>query len=114
MRSKARNKPPGFVIAYTTAANKADAGTIAGTLVRERLAACVNVVPDVSSVYTWKGRSVRGKELLLIIKTRGSLLERIKKRIKSLSPYEVPEFLAVDVAYGSRDYLAWLAQNTRP
>ncbi|MCL5277449.1 MAG: divalent-cation tolerance protein CutA [Deltaproteobacteria bacterium] len=111
MRSKARNRPGKFVIVYTTVEKKTDALRIAGSIVEEGLAACVNVLPALSSVYRWRGRTVRAREHLLIIKTGRSMLVRLEKRIKALSPYELPEFVSMDIDYGSRDYIGWLDRS---
>ncbi len=111
MRSRAGNKTGRFAIAYTTVEKKSDALRIAGSVVDEGLAACVNVVPGLSSVYRWKGRTVRAREYLLMIKTGRSMLPRLERRVRALSPYELPEFICVDIDAGSRDYLAWLGRS---
>jgi periplasmic divalent cation tolerance protein len=81
---------------------------IAVALVRERLAACVNVIPAVQSIYCWKGKIESAKEVLLIIKARASDYKRVESRIKALHPYELPEIVSVRVAGGYAPYLAWI------
>ncbi|MCL4467629.1 MAG: divalent-cation tolerance protein CutA [Deltaproteobacteria bacterium] len=103
----------GFIVAYTTVGKKADARRIAETIIEEGLAACVNIVPGLSSVYRWKGKTVTEKEYLLAIKTRKSLIPLLEKTIQSLHPYELPEFITLDISYGSSDYLQWLSTNTK-
>jgi len=86
--------------------------TIARTLVQERLAACVNLVPGLRSIYRWQGRVEDDQELLLIIKTRRELLEALTSRVQDLHPYDVAEVVALAVEGGSRAYLDWVAAET--
>lgn len=86
---------------------------MASELVSQHLAACVNVVPGVTSHYRWAGRLHKDKESLLVVKTRASLLKKVEAWVKKNHPYTVPEVLALPVAGGSRDYLAWLAGATK-
>jgi periplasmic divalent cation tolerance protein len=81
---------------------------IATALVSERLAACVNIVPGIISVYRWKDSVETGAELLLIIKTTAAVYARLQERIRALHPYELPEVIAVSIDRGLSDYLAWL------
>jgi len=91
-----------------------DAGReLARKLVEERLAACVNQVPGIRSVYRWEGKLEEDEEVLLLIKTTGERLEALMKRVPELHPYRVPEVLALPVAQGHPPYLAWLAEATR-
>ncbi len=89
------------------------AGELARRLVEERLAACVNRVPGLRSVYRWEGRVEEDEEVLLLIKTPADRLEALKKRVPELHPYRVPEVLALPVADGHPPYLAWLVEATR-
>jgi len=86
---------------------------IAGTLVSERLVACVNALPA-QSCYRWKGEICRDREELLVMKTRESLFPRVMARLKELHPCEVPEILAVPVWGGSSAYLEWVLGETTP
>lgn len=99
-----------FVV-LTTASNLSQARRLANRLVRERAAACVNVVPKVDSFYWWKGKVERGAEVLLVIKTRKSRLELLNRRIHALHSYDVPEVLALPVSAGSPAYLRWLEES---
>lgn len=84
------------------------------SLVEEHLAACVNVVPQVTSIYTWGGRLVREAEVLLLVKTCRPRFPALAKRIAALHPYAVPEIVGLPIHAGAPAYLAWLADATRP
>lgn len=101
------------IIVLITASSEAEAAKIGAALVDERLAACVNIVPGVRSLFFWEGKTQDERELLLICKSRQPLLERIIARVKSLHSYTVPEVIALPVAGGSEDYLRWLRDSTR-
>ena len=101
-----------FLIVLTTFPVDGDAESFAKALVDERLAACVNILPAMTSVYTWKGVTERAEERQLIIKTASDHLRDLESRVKQLHPYEVPEFITISMAGGSREYLAWLAEAT--
>lgn len=91
-----------------------DAETLAATLIEERLAACVNILPPMRSIYRWQGKVERADECQLLIKTGPGRLRALEKRVKELHPYEVPEFLAVTIDEADKDYLAWLSDATGP
>jgi periplasmic divalent cation tolerance protein len=99
-----------FQIVLTTCPDAEIAETIARSLVAEGLAACVNVLPPVRSIYTWKGRVETAEEYLLLVKSQRLQYESIERRIRALHPYELPEIVAVPIATGLAGYLAWLAQ----
>jgi periplasmic divalent cation tolerance protein len=102
----------GPVVLLSTVATREDAERIAQALVERRLAACVNVVPGVVSVYRWKGKVEKEGELLLVIKTRGERLADLKAALLAgLHPYEVPELVVLPVAGGHAPYLDWIAEN---
>jgi periplasmic divalent cation tolerance protein len=90
-----------------------EAQKIARTLVEERLAACVNIVPGVVSVYRWKDAVEQEAELLLVIKTMGDKLEALKTRLLALHPYELPEVVVLPIGGGHEAYLEWLAEQVR-
>ena len=97
---------------YCTCPDQVVAERIAEAVVSERLAACVNLVPDVTSIYRWQGEIQRDAELLLIIKTRRTVYPQLEARIIELHPYQVPEIIALPIQAGSAAYLAWIADNT--
>lgn len=101
-----------IAIVLTTIGADPDAAVLAKTLVTERLAACVNVLPPMSSVYRWKGKVEEGREHQLVIKTRRGLVERLQARLRELHPYELPEFIVLDAA-ASAGYLSWVGEGTR-
>jgi len=86
------------------------AGHIAAALVEEDLAACVNVLPRVLSIYRWQGSVERDTEALMIIKTTAGRYAALEKRVQALHPYELPEIIAVPIAAGLQGYLDWLEQ----
>jgi len=86
--------------------------TIARALLEERLAACVNMLPGVRSLYRWQGKIEDDRELLLVIKTASGCYEELEQRIRALHPYQVCEVLALDVAQGSQPYIDWLRGET--
>jgi periplasmic divalent cation tolerance protein len=96
------------ILALTTCPDEASAQALASTLVRERLAACVNRVGGLRSTYIWDARLQDEAEILLIIKTTAARLDELQARLKSLHPYELPELLAIAVAGGNERYLDWV------
>ena len=97
-----------FVIVFTTFPADHDADPLARTLVEERLAACVNVLAPMKSVYRWKGAVEEAAERQMIIKTARANVTQLQRRLKELHPYDVPEFLVIGVDEGSEPYLEWL------
>ena len=102
------------VIVLSAVGAQPDAERIARALVEERLAACVNVVPGVVSVYRWKGVVERENELMLVIKTMAQQVDALKARLLELHPYELPEVVVIPIGGGHGAYLAWLAEQVRP
>lgn len=102
------------VVVLSTVARAEDAERIGRELVERGLAACVNVVPGLVSIYRWQGKVEREEERLLVIKTRTERFEALREALVALHPYEVPEVLALPVAAGHAPYLAWLDDNSRP
>ncbi len=99
------------VIALSTVGSPQDAERIARELVERRLAACVNILPGVVSIYRWRGALQRDAERMLVIKTRGDKLPALREALVALHPYEVPELLALDVADGHPPYLGWIDES---
>ena len=102
-----------FVIVLTTLPADGDAEALARTLVTERLAACVNVLSPMLSIYMWQGAVEDASERQLVMKTAASKVADLQERLKVLHPYKVPEFLVLPIADGSRDYLSWISESTR-
>ena len=100
-------------IVLTTAGSPQEAEKIARALVEGRLAACVNIVPQIQSVYRWKDKIEQETEWLLIIKTKGNVFESVADAIKELHSYELPECVMLEVDSGSERYLNWMRENTR-
>lgn len=103
-----------YRIVLTTAGNKEEAQKIAHALVEHRLAACVNIVSGVESVYRWKGAVESAEEWLLIVKTTAAAFEKVRQAIKELHSYELPECIALPIEAGSSDYLQWLGESVEP
>jgi uncharacterized protein involved in tolerance to divalent cations len=96
-------------LVLVTCASAAEAKRIARAVVEERLAACVNILPGaVTSIYRWKGKVESVRERLLLFKTSRKRLARLQTAVERLQSYDVPEFIALPIAAGSRAYLAWL------
>ena len=96
------------VIVLITAGTEEEAHKIAKLLVKERRAACVNIVPNVDSLFRWEGKIDSADESLLLVKTRASLLSEIIGLVKEVHSYQVPEIIAMPIIGGSEEYLKWL------
>ena len=101
-------------LVYVTCASEAQAETIGRALVAERLAACVNIIPGMRSIYRWQGAIEEARETVLIAKTGAGLVARLGERVRQLHSYTVPCVVAVPVLGGNPDYLAWLTAETAP
>ena len=102
------------VIVFSTCASPEEAKRIARALVEERLAACVNVISDIVSIYQWQGKVHEGDEVMLVVKSRRDLLSRLQERLASMHSYEVPEAVAIPVVDGLPAYLDWLERELDP
>jgi periplasmic divalent cation tolerance protein len=102
---------PDLRLVMTTCGNAELAGKLASELVERRLAACVNVLPQMTSTFRWKGKVEQDQETLVLIKTASDLIDAVESTIRSVSGYELPELIAVDIVDGSEDYLAWVAES---
>ena len=105
--------PQEALIVFSTCP-RTDAAGIASALVNEKLAACVNLLDALQSVYRWRGQVKTATETLLIIKTTTDHYDEMERRLRALHPYEVPEIVAVPIACGYPSYLQWLEDATRP
>jgi len=99
------------VIVLTTVAADFDARPLARALVEQRIAACVNIVAGVTSIYRWKDQVEEEGEQLLVIKTLEANVDALRKELLARHPYEVPEFLVLPVASTSEAYAAWLLES---
>jgi periplasmic divalent cation tolerance protein len=107
-RAEARNKR----VVFVTCPTRALARKIARVAVQTRLAACVNIVlSPVESFYTWKGKLEKAREYLLIMKTTAKRLAALENEVKRLHSYDVPEFIALPISQGSKEYLSWLNES---
>lgn len=100
------------IVVFITAANEDEAARIAHALVEARLAGCVNIIRNIRSIYSWKGKIEDEQEVLMIAKTRRELFDSLSSRIRELHSYTVPEIIALAIVSGSEDYLKWLREVT--
>lgn len=103
-----------LVVALTTVPADFDATALAQELVGAGLAACVTIVPGVTSVYTWKGVPQVDKEQQLVIKTTAVAIDDLREAVSARHPYDVPEFIVLPIVAGSDDYLNWLSESVGP
>jgi periplasmic divalent cation tolerance protein len=109
----ARARDRGTVVILVTCPSQEVGEKIGNALVQERLAACVNVIPGLTSIYRWEGKICRDAETLLVIKTRRMRLPALIRRVKGLHPYSVPEVIALPLVGGSASYLSWVRDSTK-
>jgi len=102
------------LLVLTNLPDEASAERLAGVLVEQRLAACITIFPGVRSVYRWQGVIERAGEVPLLIKTAADRFDALCTAIRAHHPYELPEIVAVDIATGLPEYLAWVHAETRP
>jgi periplasmic divalent cation tolerance protein len=100
------------LVCYCTCPDAASAERLARALVEERLAACVNLLPGVHSIYRWQGAIEQAGEVLLLVKTTRARLDALAARVRALHPHELPELIAVEAAGGLPGYLDWVAAES--
>lgn len=100
-------------IVFVTVGNEEEGKKIARQLVEEKLAACVNIVPNIQSVYWWEGKIEESQEYFLIIKTSEECVKMLIERVKQLHSYAVPEVIAIDIVQGNPDYLNWITDSVQ-
>ncbi len=100
------------IVIFITAPNENEAAKIARSLVEARLAACVNIIKNIRSIYTWQGNVEDDAETLMIVKTQKSLFDALSAKVKEIHSYEVPEIIALPIIEGAEDYLKWLKEST--
>lgn len=101
------------ILVMVTCPSVAEAERIGAALVREKLAACVSLVPGLVSIFSWKGKKHRARESLMLVKTRRAKFEELRRRVRALHSYDVPEIVAVPLSAGDPDYLRWVEKETR-
>jgi len=101
----------GNVVIYITTGTNEEAQKVAEALVEQRKAACVNILPSVRSIFWWQDRLDSAQEILLIVKTKASLVNEIVRLVREVHSYDVPEIIALPIVGGSRDYLEWIARE---
>ena len=102
----------GAIIIFITASSDEEAGNIAKTLVTEQLAACVNIIDNVRSIFRWQGDVEDADEFLLVVKTRAELLDNLTVLVKQEHSYDLPEIIALLIVGGSKEYLNWIDSET--
>ncbi len=100
------------IIIFITASSSEEAQNIATALVEEKLVACVNIIPQIRSIYWWEGKVCQDDEVMLISKTKQSLFTPLMDLVKALHSYEVPEIIAFPISEGSPEYLSWIENVT--
>ncbi|MCE5299421.1 MAG: divalent-cation tolerance protein CutA [Spirochaetia bacterium] len=100
------------VVVFVTVDKQKTADIIIKKVISSRLAACVNEIKGVRSTYWWKGKVEKAGEILLVMKTKTSLMDKLIKTVKSLHPYEVPEIIALPIVKGGADYMKWIGKET--
>lgn len=102
----------GEIVVLITTSDEVEAAKLAKALVQAKLAGCVNIIKDIRSIYSWKGKIEDEKEVLMVAKTQKSLLDPLMEKVKELHSYTVPEIIALPIIQGSEDYLRWLKEVT--
>lgn len=102
------------IVVFMTAANGEEATRLADLLIGAHLAGCVQILPEMESVYRWEGKIERQSEILLIAKTTTTKFAELEKEVRALHSYETPEIIAVPIVAGSSPYLAWLLDSLNP
>ncbi|MCK5023374.1 MAG: divalent-cation tolerance protein CutA [Candidatus Aenigmarchaeota archaeon] len=101
-----------YVVVYITCPEIKEAERISKILLDNRLAACVNVIPNVTSFFWWAGKKQKSEELMLMVKTKKNLLRKIVKKVKEIHQYENPEIIAIPIIGGSKEYTDWIEEET--
>lgn len=102
-----------FIVVFITAASYSEARRIADTLVAKRLIACANISKGIDSIFRWKANVDTAREVLLICKTKMSCFGRLKKQVKQIHSYEVPEIISLPIIAGNKDYLKWIEESVK-
>lgn len=108
MRQKSK-----FIVVLVTASTEVEAEKIARALLKQKLIACVNIIPKVNSLFWWEGSIDKSSETFLVIKTKSSLFKEVVRQVKKIHSYEVPEIIALPIIGGNQDYLKWIEGVSR-
>ena len=103
-----------YLVVLTTASSRKEALKLADLILSKRLAACVNILPVMDSLYWWKGKKEKGREVQMFIKTRAAAFKPLEALIRKNHSYSVPEILALPAVKGSKAYLGWISREVRP
>jgi periplasmic divalent cation tolerance protein len=101
-----------YVVVLITVSSKSEATTIANRLLKEKLAACVNIIAGLESIFWWKGKIEQAFECLLLVKTRAPLVNKLIKTTRKLHSYDVPEIISLPIDSGNPQYLKWIHEST--
>jgi len=104
-------KEPAYIVLFITTANTGEAQQISKVLLEQRKAACVNIIPNIDSLFWWEGKLDSERENLLVVKTKASLLSEIINLVKKVHSYAVPEIIAMPIVGGNQDYLEWIEKS---
>lgn len=102
-----------YIIIFSTVPSEKEGVKIANTLVSKKLVACVNIIPKIRSIYRWKGKVCDEREVMLVMKSKKSLVGEIKKELKKLHSYECPELIILPIQDGLAEYLEWITESTK-
>ncbi len=102
-----------YHIVLVTCASITEARRIARNAVEKQLATCANIVPGVESIYGWKGKVERAREVLVLMKTTAGSVPELEREVKRMHSYDVPEFIVLPIVAGSREYLEWIRENAQ-
>jgi len=102
-----------YIVIFITVNNKKEAQKISGALIKHKLAACVNIIAKIDSLFFWKSKIDQAKESLLVIKSKKDKFPKIIKLVKSMHSYEVPEIIALPIIAGNKPYLRWIDASLR-
>ena len=102
---------PAYIVLFITTANTGEAQQISRVLLEQKKAACVNIIPNIDSLFWWEGKLDSERENLLVVKTKASLLSEIINLVKKMHSYAVPEIIAMPIVGGNQDYLEWIEKS---
>ena len=102
-----------YILVLITASSLQEGEKIGSELVKDGLAACCNIIPEIKSIFRWKGEICKEKEVLLLAKSKASLFKKLEQRVKKLHSYDVPEIIAFHIEAGLQDYFHWMDETLK-